>query len=301
MLHVRLHHGVIAVLLHMGILALCWGSKAVTPNHPGLPSPAGAVTGPPLPQRLVVTPPALPGEEQAAEGEASERLVPIDYAAGAPQREPTAPDLSHPAQARDVSTLVPDEGGGQHSPAESPDYDQYLQEVLAPALGSPSLDGVRAPAYVVQGLDDGLVQDMVRVGHARLVVQAHAGFFVCEEAEGRMTWHRIAALPGYAQRALRLRSTLSQALAQRLHHEFGFGIDDITVLVVPSVALDRLILAKQLLAAQQLGTPLTEIRVIEGSLRRRGQAFTFLVERARLTNGVVRSLEDAELRFLRAE
>jgi len=160
---------------------------------------------------------------------------------------------------------------------------------------------VRAPAYVVQGLDDVLVQDMVRVGHARLVVQAHAGFFVCEETEGCMAWHRIAALPGYAQRALRLRSALSQALAQRLHHEFGFGIDDITVLVVPSVALDRLILAKQLLAAQQLGTPLAEIRMMEGSLHRRGQAFTFLVERARLTNGVVRLLEDAELRFLRAE
>jgi len=142
---------------------------------------------------------------------------------------------------------------------------------------------------------------MVRVGHARLVVQAPAGFFVCEEAEGRMTWRRVAALPGYAQRALRLRSPLSLALAQRLHHEFGFGIDAITVLVVPSVALDRLILAKQVLAAQQLGTPLAEIRVMEGALRRRGQAFTFLVERARLTNGVVRSLEDTELRVLRAE
>ena len=114
-------------------------------------------------------------------------------------------------------------------------------------------------------------------------------------------WRRIAALPGYAQRALRLRSTLSQALAQRLHQEYGFGIDDIAVLVVPSVALDRLILAKQLLAAQQLGTALAEIQVTEGYLRRRGQAFTFLVERARLTNGVVRSLEDGELRFLRAD
>jgi len=142
----------------------------------------------------------------------------------------------------------------------------------------------------------------VRVGHARLVVHVHhAAFFVPEEAEGQTTWRRIAALPGYAQRALRLHSAFSLALAQRLHHELGFGIDDIAVLVVPSIALDRLILAKQLLAAQQLGTPLAEIRVTEGSLRRRGQAFTFLVERVRLTNGVVRLLEDGERRFLSTE
>jgi hypothetical protein len=301
MLHVRLHHGVIAVLLHVGVLALCWGSKAVTSHTTGLLAPAGVVTAPPLPQRLVVTLPALPGAEPSGEGDGPERMTPIDYAAAAPQQEPAVPDLSQPAQATDAAPAAPDAAAGRHSLAERPDYDQYLQEVLAPALESPSLTGVRAPAYVVQGLDDGLVQDMVRTGHARLVVQASTDFFVYEEAEGHTTWRRITALPGYAQRALRLRSTLSLALAQRIHHELGFRIENIAVLVVPSVAFDRLILAKQLLAAQQLGTPLAEIRVTEGYLRRHGQAFTFLVERARLTNGLVRSLEDGERRFLTTE
>lgn len=277
MLHVRLHHGVIAVLLHVGLLALCWGSKAVMPRRIALPSPAAAMTGPPLPQRLVATPPVWPGEAQTVEADTAEQITPIDYAAGAPR------------------------GDSPGKAGESPDYGQYLQEVLTPALGSPSLEGVRAPAYVVQGLDDALVQDMVRAGHACLVLQVHTDFFVPAEADGHTRWRRIAALPGYAQRALRLRSALSLTLAQRLHREHGFGIDDIAVLVIPSVALDRLILAKQLLAAQQLGTPLAEIQVTEGYLRRHGQAFTFLVERARLTNGAVRSLEDGEHRFLTTE
>jgi hypothetical protein len=189
MLHVRLPHGLIAVLLHVGVLALCWVSKAVTPNNPGLLSPAGAMTGQPLPQRLVVTPPALPGEEQAAEGDASERIAPIDYAAGVPHREPPAPDLSTPDQARDVSTLVPDEGGGQ--PAESPDYDQYLGS-LAPALGSHPRWRA-CPAYGLQGSTMGSSGYGPCWAHA---VVRRRRLFVCEEAEGRMTWHRIAALPG---------------------------------------------------------------------------------------------------------
>jgi len=228
-------------------------------------------------------------------------MAPIDYAAGAPQREPTAPDLPPPVQATDATLMVPDAAAGQRSLAESPDYDRYLQEVLVPALESPSLAGVRAPAYVVQGLDDGLVQDMVRAGHARLVVQVYTDFFVYEVAEGRMTWRRVAALPGYAQRALRLPATFSLALIQHIHHELGFRRDNLTILVVPSVALDRLILEKLLLAAQQLGTPLADIRVTEGYLHRHGQAFTFLVERARLTNGMVQALEDGERRFLTTE
>lgn len=301
MLQVRLHHGVIAVLLHVGLLVLCWGSRAVPPNHPEPPSPASPEAAAPLPQRLVVTPPTMPGEAPDAEGEASERLAPLDYAAGAPQPEPTASDLEPLAQASDTALVLPAASADQRGRTESADYAQYQQEILAPALGSSSLAGVRAPAYVVQGLDEGLVQEMMRAGHARLVIQVHADFFVCEETEGRLTWRRIAALPGYARRALRLPATLSLTLAQRVHQELGLGLDDIAVLVFPSVALDRLILAKQVLAAQQLGTPLTEIQVTEGYLRRHGQGFTFLVQRARLTNGAVRSLEDGEHRFLTTE
>jgi hypothetical protein len=177
-------------------------------------------------------------------------------------------------------------------------HERYRQDVLAPALGEATHDGLQAPTYVVRSLSDTLVYELLRGGHARLVVQAGAAFFLGEETDGVQRFQRIAELPGYARRALLLRSAFSQAIAQTIRREPGYAEAAITVLCVPSAALDRLILAKQTLAARQLNTSLAEVRLTEGRLVRHGSAFTFLVERVVFQQGTSMTLEDSEGRFV---
>jgi hypothetical protein len=68
-----------------------------------------------------------------------------------------------------------------------------------------------------------------------------------------------------------------------------------------SAALDRLILAKQVLAAQQLHRSLLEIDITEGRLVRSGGAVTFLVEQVRLKDGGIIPVEDGERHFVSSE
>lgn len=134
----------------------------------------------------------------------------------------------------------------------------------------------------------------MRGGHGRLVVKARVDFFLLETRERGMGFRRIAELPGYARRALLLRSGFSRAVAHAIRREYGFTEGDVAVLLVPSAALDWIILARQILAAEQLRTSLTEVQLTEGHLIPRGQAFTFVVERVQLKSGSSVSVAESE-------
>lgn len=298
MLGIRPCHIVMAVLLHVGILALLWGGKGMAPREAARREDAGVMAGRPLPQRLVVVPRAASSEGDPEGRGQPETTVPVEYAASPQVQTQSAPALRPLGQGEADVASRPEEPAGPASTGETSKYTTYLQEVLAPALGAASLHGLEAPSYAVRGLSDGLVTEMMQGGHGRVVVKARSAFFVLEGTDGRVGFRRIAELPGYARRVLLLRSAFSQAITRAICREYGFSEGDIAVLMVPSAALDRLVLAKQVLAAEQLNTSLKAVRVTEGRLVRRGDAVTFLVDRVVLQEGAAVPIEDGERRFV---
>jgi len=139
---------------------------------------------------------------------------------------------------------------------------------------------------------------MLQGGYARLVVKAREEFFLVEDKGGVPSFRRIAEIPGYAQRALLLRSPFSHSVVQAICREYGYIAGDLSTLLFPSAPLDRLILAKQVMAARQLNTPLTAVLATEGRLVQRGRAYSFLVEHVTLKDGRTMPFEDNEQRLL---
>jgi len=299
-LQVRSSHIVIVFLLHTAVFALFWWGKMMVSNDTTHPDEeAERIAGEPLPQRLVIPPIPPSGSDPGALSE-PETFPPLSYAGDTELRPHSSPADPPPEPGKDLPALSPEKRPGQPSSAETTNYENYLKDVLAPALGSPSLSGVRAPIYVVRGLSYQLVQDLLQTGHARIVAKGGEEFFAVKETGGSIEFRRIEKLPaGYAQRGLPIYSDFSQAITHALHREYGYEEKSIMVLLLPSQALDLLILAKQFLAARQISVPLTEIRLTEGRLVGRGNAFTFLVEHIELTDGRVVSIEDGEARFIR--
>jgi hypothetical protein len=300
MLRVRLRHVVLAVLLHVGVLVTWWwGTSAPDARQPAAAQPpAAAPGGQPLPQHLVASPPAAPPAAEAEAGKPAATSVPIAYA-GSPASQPRGtPDLPQREAGEEQPVSPVGKIAGSAAPVGSIGYTTYVQEVLTPALGDAPLQGMQAPRYTVRLLSDGLIREMVQGGYARLVVKAREEFFLVEPSEGTLRFQRIAELPGYAQRALPLRTAFGQRVVQAIGSEYGYAAGAVTVLFMPSAPMDRLILTKQELAARQLNIPLAALVVTEGRIVPRGGAFSFLVEQVKVKDGRTLPFEDSERQFL---
>jgi hypothetical protein len=291
-LGLRLHYLVIIVAFHAGLLALIWWGKGVIPRSMAPAPAAGPVTIQALPQRLLVESP--PTADNSTPVDSQDQSAPIEYRGElpSPTSTSTAADTPEPPAPQEISAMADEERVEpqiQHQAAASVNP---AEAILPPELDGPTHTGVQAPSYAVRGLTDAGVQDLIRTHQAQLVMKARADFFLMAESNGQVNFRRIADLPGYARRALMLRSELSRAATHALRREYGYAEKDIMVLLFPSADLDRLILAKQTLTARQLNIPLTRMRLTEGRLLRDAQTLTFVVERVELQNGTVVSLGD---------
>ncbi|MGH8060277.1 MAG: hypothetical protein ACREOH_24070, partial [Candidatus Entotheonellia bacterium] len=280
MLRIRLHHLILAFLLHAGgVIGFWWGNVAIPKDVPARPA-AGTLVLQPLPQRLVMPPLVSPPDPALERTEAPAVTTPTSYAAEPLAAEAHVPQLPpHPAlspvggedkgEGAGAASTAP--GGNPSEPPtapELPSYASYVEHVLRPAIGDPSLNGLRAPRYLARALGDELIRDLVQRGYGRIVAHVGLDFFLVEEVDGHPGLRRIAELPGYAGRGLPLRSALTESIVRALRREYGFPEHDMLVVFIPSAAFDRLILAKQVLAAQQLHSSLTEIDTTEGRLVR---------------------------------
>ena len=300
MWHVRLRHVFLAVLLHVGVLATWWwGASAPDARQPAAAQPlAAAPGGQPLPQHLVASPPATPPAAAAEAGNPAATSAPIAYA-GSPVSQPSGtPDLPQSDAGEATALSAGGKTAGSTAPVGGMAYATYVREVLTPALGDAPLQGIQAPRYTVRPLSDGLVREMMQGGYARLVVKAREEFFLVEPSEGTLRFQPIAELPGYAQRALPLRTAFGQRVVQAIGSAYGYPAGAVTVLFLPSAPMDRLILTKQALAARQLNLPLADLVVTEGRIVQRGGAFSFLVEQVKVKDGRALPFEDGERQFL---